>query len=269
MKKLATLLLSATLLSGAVYADADKVMATYKGGEVKESDIMNKFKDALSAQPTYKDKKFTEFDKKLQDALVTGFVNTKLLELEAKSSNLETSKEYQEKLAQAKEQLLQQVIIEGYLKKSVTDSMIDAEYDKLAKDLVGKEEVKASNITVDTEEKAKEVKKKLSKGAKFADVLKEYSADEKGSGGTLGYFMEGKLPIPEIEKKAFSMKVGEISDPIKTEFGWNIIKVEDRRKVKVPSKEEARQAIVSRLNSIALEKYLEELMKKYDVKITD
>ena len=268
MKKLVTLLLSATLLSSATYA-ADNIVATYKGGEVKESEVMDQFKDALSQEPSFKDKKFADLDKKMQEALVKGYLNTKLLALDAKSSGLEDSKEFQEKIARAKDQMLQQQVIETYLKKAVTDSMIDAEYTKLADGLKGKEEVKASHILVDTEEKAKEAKKKLSKGAKFADVAKEFSKDEssKASGGTLGYFMEGQL-VPEFEKKAFSMKVGEISDPVKTQFGWHIIKVEDKRKVKVPSKEEAKQSVVSKLNREALEKFFEELAKKYDLKMS-
>ena len=268
MKKLATWLLSATLLSTASYAEEDKSLATFKGGEVKTTDVMNQFKDALSQDPTFKDKKFSEFESKMQEALIKGFVNTKLLSLEAQSSGLENTKEFQAKLANVKDQMLQQQVVENYLKKAVTDSMIDTEYNKLVESLKGKEEVKASHILVDTEEKAKEAKKKLSKGAKFADVAKEFSSDKStsASGGTLGYFTEGQL-VPEFEKKAFSMKVGEISDPIKTQFGWHIIKVEDKRKVQVPSKEEAKQGIVTKLNREALEKFFAELGKKYDLKM--
>lgn len=268
MKKLATLLLSATLLSSGAYGEEDKVLATYKGGSVKSSEVMTQFKDALSNQPAFKGKSFSELDKNMQEALVKGFVNTKLLTLEAKNSGIESSKEFQDKLTQSKEQMLQQQIVDQYLKKSVTEAMIDAEYNKLVESLKGKEEVKASHILVDDEEKAKEAKKKLSKGAKFADVVKEFSKDQstKSSGGTLGYFMEGQL-VPEFEKKAFSMKVGEISDPVKTEFGWHIIKVEDKRKIKVPTKEEAKAGLVSKLNREALEKYFVELDKKYDLKI--
>jgi peptidylprolyl isomerase/peptidyl-prolyl cis-trans isomerase C len=195
-------------------------------------------------------------------------LNTKLLAIEAKNSGIENSKEFQEKFSTAKDQMLQQKVIEDYLKKAVTDSMIDTEYNKLVDSLKGKEEVKASHILVDTEEKAKEAKKKLSKGSKFADVVKEFSNDQstKASGGTLGYFIEGQL-VPEFEKKAFSMKVGEISDPVKTQFGWHIIKVEDKRKVKAPSKEEAKQSVVSKLNRDALEKFFDELAKKYDLKM--
>ena len=268
MKKLATLLLSATLLSSGAYAAEDKSIATFNGGEVKESDVMNQFKDALSQDPTFKDKKFTDLDKTMQENMVKSYINMKLLSIEAKNSGVENAKEFQDKLAMTKDQMLQQKVIEDYLKKAVTDSMIDTEYNKLADSLKGKEEVKASHILVDTEEKAKEAKKKLSKGTNFADVAKEFSNDKstKSSGGTLGYFIEGQL-VPEFEKKAFAMKVGEISDPVKTQFGWHIIKVEDKRKVKVPSKEEAKQSVISKLNRDSLEKFFDELSKRYDVKM--
>lgn len=268
MKKLATLLLSATLLSGSAYADADKAVATFKGGEIKESEIMTQFKEVLSRDPNFKDKQFSDLDAKLQEGLVKAYVNTKLLTIDAKNSGLENSKEFQEKLTSMKEQMLQQKVIEDYLKKTVTDSMIDTEYNKLVEALKGKEEIKASHILVDSEEKAKEAKKKLSKGSKFEDVVKEFSKDDstKAAGGVLGYFREGQV-VPEFEKKAFAMKVGEISDPVKTQFGWHIIKVEDKRKVKAPSKDEAKQEVVSRLNREAVEKFFDELAKKYNLKM--
>ncbi len=267
-KKLATLLLSATLLSSSIaYAD-DKVLATFKGGDVKESEVMGQFKDALQSQPNFKDKKFSELERNMQEALIRGFVNTKLIELDAASSGVENSKDFQAKLEQTKKQLMQQEVIDTYLKSAVTDKMLDDGYTKLAASLKDKDEIKVSHILVDTEEKAKAAKKKLNKGAKFADVVKEFSTDQqsKASGGTLGYFTQGQM-VPEFETKAFAMKVGEISDPVKTPFGWHIIKLEDKRKAKVPTKDEAKTSIVNKLNRDALEKLFEDLGKKYDLKV--
>lgn len=268
MKKLATILLSTVLLSPFAYA-GDAVLGSYKGGDVKESQVMEQFKAAFESQPNLKGKKFEELDKTIQETLVRGYINGKLLDEEVKKSGIEDTKEFKEKIAAMKDQLAKQEIIERFLKTAVTDSMVDAEYDKMAKEMKGQQEVKASHILVDSEEKASEVKKKLSKGAKFADVAKEFSKDEgtKASGGALGYFTKGQL-VPEFEQKAFSMKVGEISDPVKTQFGWHVIKVEDKRAVKLPTKDEAKPALAKKLSGEAVEKYFADLSAKADVKVT-
>ncbi len=267
-KQLTTLLLSATLLSSSMAFAEDKVLATYKDGDVKESQVMTQFKEALQSQPALKDKKFSDLDRNMQEALLRGYINSKLLEKESTNSNVESSKEFQEKLSNVKKQLVQQEIVDKYLKNAVTEKMIDEEYKKLADNLKGKEEIKVSHILVETEETAKDVKKQLNKGAKFADIAQKYSTDQssKASGGTLGYVMQGQL-VPEFEQKAFSMKNGEISEPVKTQFGWHIIKLEDKRKATVPSKDEAKSAIVNKLNRDAMEKFFEDLSKKADVKI--
>ena len=118
-------------------------------------------------QAENKGKNFSELDKKVQELLVRGYINQKLFEKEADKLGIRKSKEFQEKLKVAESQMLQQELIERHLKTAVTDKMVDAEYDKLAKSLKGQREVKASHILVDTEEKAKEIKKKLNKGSKF------------------------------------------------------------------------------------------------------
>lgn len=268
MKKLAILLLSTTLTISPVFADNDPVVATYKGGDVKVSQVMEQFKPAFASQPNMKDKKFSELDKNLQETLVRGYINAQLLDKEAQNQKITSSKEFQDKVANVTKQLAQQELIEKHLKDAVTDSAVNEEYTKLSKSLEGQEEVKASHILLETEAQAKEVKQKLDKGAKFADIAKKSSKDEgtKASGGSLGYFMKGQL-VPEFEAKAFSMKPGQVSDPVKTQFGWHIIKVENKRPVKVPSPEEAKPNITNKLNREAVEKYLNELGAKADIKL--
>lgn len=268
MKKLAILLLSTTLTVSHAFADSDPVVATYKGGDVKVSQVMEQFKPAFDAQPNMKGKQFADLDKNLQETLVRGYINAQLLDKEVQNQKITASKEFQEKIANVTKQLAQQELIEKYLKNAVTDSAISDEYTKLAKNLEGQEEVKASHILLETEAQAKEVKQKLDKGAKFADIAKKSSKDEgtKTSGGSLGYFTKGQL-VPEFEAKAFSMKPGQVSDPVKTQFGWHIIKVENKRPIKVPSKDEAKQNITNKLNREAVEKYLNELGAKADIKL--
>ncbi len=269
MKKLATLILSATLLSSPAFGASDAVLATYKGGKVTEGQVMEKFQPIFDSQPNFKGKKFSDLDRATQESLVRDYINAKLVDEEIKKSGIEDSKEFQDKLAATKQNLAQQALIERQVKAGVTDAMIDAEYDKMVKEMTGQEEIKVSHILVKTEEEARVAKKKLSKGTKFADVAKEFSVDEsaKTNGGTLGFFVKGQL-VPEFSNKAFSMKVGEISDPVKTQFGWHIIKVEEKRAVKVPAKEEAKAGLVQKLSRDVVVKYLETLNSKADVKFT-
>lgn len=106
------------------------------------------------------------------------------------------------------------------------------------------EQVEASHILVYEEETAKEVKRKLDEGADFAQLAAEYSKDTGNAqyGGELGYFGRGEM-VEEFEEAAFSMKVGEISDPVKTKFGYHIIKVTDRKEAKAANLEDSREEI--------------------------
>jgi peptidylprolyl isomerase/peptidyl-prolyl cis-trans isomerase C len=268
MRKLAIVFLSATLLTSSALAADSKVVATYTGGDVKSSQVMEQFQPVLAMQPENKGKSFSELDKNVQELLVRGYINQKLFEKEADKLGIRNSAEFKEKLQVAESQLLQQELIERHLKTAVTDAMVDVEYGKLIESLKGQKEVKASHILVDTEEAAKEIKKKLNKGSKFKDLVKEFSKDEgsKANGGELGYVMKGQL-VPEFESKAFSMKKDEISDPVKTQFGWHIIKVLDSRDVKTPSKEQAASSIRSKLSREAIEKYFTKLSDQADVKL--
>ena len=273
MKKVAIALLSVTLISSSACAenkDAENknIVATYSEGEVTSEQVMEQFKPMLDMQPENKDKKFSELDKNVQEMLVKGFINQKLFEKEAEKLGIRSSEDFKKKVKAAESQLLQQELIERQLKTAVTDKLIDEEYNKLAKELKGQKEIRVAHILVDTEEKAKEIKKKLNKGSKFEDLVKEFSKDEgsKANGGELGYVMKGQL-VPEFENKAFSMKQDEISDPVKTQFGWHIIKALDSRDVKIPPKEQALNGIKGKLSRDTIEKYITELSAKAKIEL--
>jgi parvulin-like peptidyl-prolyl isomerase len=268
MKRISIAFLSASLLASSAFANEDKVVATYKGGEVKESQIMQQFQSSLDNQPSAKGKKFSDLNANIQEMLVRGYIHTKLFEQEAKNSNIESSKEFQAKLNIAKNQMIQQELMERYVKSHVDEKMINAEYDKLVASLKGKEEVKVSHILLATEKEAVNIKNRLNKGEKFAKLAKDLSKDEgsKENGGEIGYITSGQL-VPEFENKALSMKVNEISSPVKTQFGWHIIMVLDKRPAQITSKEEATANITNRLSRDAILKYVADLESKADVKI--
>jgi peptidyl-prolyl cis-trans isomerase C len=107
----------------------------------------------------------------------------------------------------------------------------------------GQEEVRARHILVETEEEAKAILEQIKGGADFATLAKEKSKDPGGAdGGDLGYFSKDQM-VPEFAEVAFKMYPGQISNPVKTQFGWHIIKVEDKRAKPVPSFEQVRDRV--------------------------
>ena len=130
----------------------------------------------------------------------------------------------------------------------ITDEEMAKHFEENKASFGHEEQVKASHILVETEDVALEVKAKLDAGEDFAELAKEYSIDEANSqlGGNLGYFAESKM-VAEFSDAAFSLEVGEISDPVKTNFGYHIIKVEDKMEEKVPVLEENVEEIKSQL----------------------
>ncbi|TDL83430.1 foldase [Peribacillus frigoritolerans] len=135
------------------------------------------------------------------------------------------------------------------------------------------EQVKASHILVEDEAKAKEVKEKLDGGADFIELAKEYSTDTSNSenGGDLGYFAKGEM-VAEFEEVAFAMKEGEISEPVKTEFGYHIIKFADKKAaadaVFEDKKEEIKETLFDQKMQTAYTAWLQEKKEEYDIKNT-
>ena len=138
-------------------------------------------------------------------------------------------------LDSVKENIKTYLLTEKLLKDrvSITDDQIKEYFDANKDSFAQAEQVEASHILVDDEKTAEEVKKKLDDGGDFAELAKEYSTDTSNaeSGGELGYFGKGEM-VQEFDDKAFAMKKGEISEPVKTEFGYHIIKVTGKKEAK-------------------------------------
>lgn len=168
---------------------------------------------------------------------------------------------------------------EDYLKKNIKNSILMEKYSAHLQDTikVSDDEVKkyydkhkdelaqvdASHILVKSEDMAKKVKKELDQGAKFEDLAKKYSTDtsNKDNGGALGYFGKGQM-VKEFDEKVFSMKKGEISDPVKTEFGYHIIKVNDIK----DSLESMKDALSQKVKSEKVQENMKKVESKKKVK---
>jgi len=268
IKKIVGLLVtSASLYS---YATDDKTLATYKGGEIKESQVFEQIKSQFEANPQLKDKKFSDLDAGIKEALVKQYLAGKLIEQEAKNSGIENSREFQQKLEDSKKVLLQSEYVESELKKQVTDNDVDAKAKEIIDSLKDKNEVKISHILVDSEEIAKDIISRIKKGEKFSDLAKKYSKDAASkdkAGQVQNYLRQGAGSPKELEDKIFTMKKGESSDkPIKTDFGYHVVKIDDIRKIKAPSERDAKAQANQILRSEKLNQIIEDLNKKYDVK---
>jgi peptidyl-prolyl cis-trans isomerase C len=162
--------------------------------------------------------------------LVNSLVDTKLVAAEARKINLQNDEQVRKRLVRIEEQILERAFLTTYIEKRITEAMLAAHYEKLIAANSSKEEVQARHILLEKKAHALEVIKKLEEGADFAELAMSRSTGPSAAkGGDLGFFAEGQM-VPAFSKAAFSLKKGEITkNPVQTEFGWHVIKVEDRR----------------------------------------
>lgn len=152
----------------------------------------------------------------------------------------------------------------------ITDEELQTYFDENKNSLGEAEQVKASHILVEDEATAKEVKQKLTDGADFAELAKEYSTDEgtKENGGELGFFARGTM-VTEFEDVAFTLPVNEISDPVKTDYGYHIIKMEEKKEAKEAnfedSKAEIKETLIDQKMETEYSTWLEEKKNDYDI----
>ena len=155
----------------------------------------------------------------------------------------------------------------------ISDEEMKTYFDENKDSFAEAEQIKASHILVADEKTANEVKQKLSDGGDFAKLAKEYSTDEgtKDSGGDLGYFAKGTM-VAEFDDVAFGLKVGQVSKPVKTEYGYHIIKVKAKKQAKVANyndrKDEIKATLLDQKIDSKYTTWLEEKKKSYDVENT-
>lgn len=175
-------------------------------------------------------------------------------------------------LAQVKANLTSTLKIKKLLSPriEVTEEEMKAFFEENKEDFAQEEQVKARHILVATEKEAQEIKDKLAKGEDFAALAKEYSLDDstKNNGGQLGFFNRGDM-TPEFEKAAFSLPVGEVSAPVKTEYGYHLIKVEEKREAAAPDYEKSKADIKEYLFNQKLQQeynpWLQEVSADYEI----
>jgi peptidyl-prolyl cis-trans isomerase C len=252
---------STTTAPAPAKSDPNQVVAEINGEKVTRQQVLDSASDLPPQVREQIDLVFPQ--------LVERYIGLTLIGAEGRKQNLAEDPQVKAKVAEAEEIAIRQAYVSRVLKEKVTDAAIKAAYDEKVKTLAEVEEVSAAHILVASEDDAKAIIAELQGGSDFATIAKEKSTD-KGSGangGDLGWFTK-EVMVKEFADAAFAMKPGEIStQPVKSQFGWHIIKLNDRRKKAPPSLEELRSEIQTDLSEKAIQAVVNDLRKAAEVKV--
>jgi peptidyl-prolyl cis-trans isomerase C len=210
------------------------VVAKVNGVEIRESDLALAEQDIGQQLPP-----MSPNDKR--DYLVNYVGDMILLTQTAEAKKMNQGQDFQQQLEFARKKLLMGKLLQEEGKAAVTDAALHKVYDDAVKQMKPEQEIRARHILVSTEDEAKAIRTQLQSGADFAKLAKEKSKDPTAAtqGGELGYFTKEQM-VPEFAEAAFKLDKGQISEPVKTSFGWHIIEVEDKRMKPVPTFDQVR-----------------------------
>lgn len=242
------------------------LVAVVNGKEITKNDVV-KFLNDIGPQMAMQFQS-PEGIKRVIDELV----NQELLYLDAVEMNLEADEEFKSVLEQTKINLLKDYAVNKLIRDvAATEKEVEDYFQSNAASFNKPETVEASHILVDNEAKANEIIEELNKGLAFEEAAREYSScPSKEAGGALGEFTKGQM-VPEFEQAAFSMAEGQVSEPVKTQFGYHIIKLTKKHPAAISNLEDIKADVTNQVVRLKQqEQYLEKissLKDKYEVKM--
>jgi peptidyl-prolyl cis-trans isomerase C len=243
-------------------ADSNPVLAKVNGSEIRQSDV-NVAEEELGPSLAQMDPAAR------QDNVLSFLIDMKIIAKAAEDKKIENSDDFKKRLAFARDRLLMDKLLASEGKAALTPDAMKTVYDDASKQITSEQEVHARHILVPTEEEAKKIEDQLKKGADFAELAKKESKDPGASdGGDLGFFTKEQM-VPEFSKVAFELEPGKISDPVKTQFGWHIIKVEEKRARKAPDFEQVKPQIEQYVTRKAQAEYVAKLRETAKVERMD
>jgi peptidyl-prolyl cis-trans isomerase C len=196
-------------------------------------------------------------------SLLTRAIDSKLVTLEGRRAGFSKDPDVKKRLLDVEDQIISEIFLTKTIGSQVTEEALQKIYSETKSEMASGDQIKARHILLDSEEKAMEIIKKLQAGGEFAKLASEYSTGPSAaSGGDLGWFGEGQM-VPEFSKAAFALNPGDIvTKPVKTQFGWHIILVEDRKVSAPPSFDEAKEQLASTMSQKLLKELIETLRTK-------
>jgi peptidyl-prolyl cis-trans isomerase C len=235
-------------------AQQDPVVARVNGTELHRSEVLAA-RQMLPAQ--VQQIPFEQVYPQLLDSLVTNLLAAQA----GRKQKLADDPEVKKRLQWAQDQIIEEVYLSRYIRGAMTDDRIKARYDQFLKDQKPQDQVNAKHILVKTEDEAKSVIADLKNGGDFAAIAKEKSNDPgtKATGGDLGWFTKDEM-VPEFAEVTFKLQKGQYTEtPVKTQFGYHVILLVDRRTAPPPTIEEARPQVVALLQRELIEQKVKEL----------
>src|ERR1700732_3534982 len=245
--------LALALLAGPGRAeDANPVLAKVNGSEIRQSDV------ALAEEEL--GPSLAQMDPATKkDNVLSFLIDMKIVAKAAEDKKVENNEDFKKRLAFTRSRLLMDSLLASEGKAATTDDAMKKVYEDASKQIAGEQEVHARHILVETEDEAKAVAEELKKGADFADIAKKKSKDPGASdGGDLGFFTKDQM-VPEFSTVAFALEPGKISEPVKSQFGWHIIKVEEKRNRKAPEFDQVKSQIETYVTRKAQADYVAKL----------
>ena len=250
------------LITGSPARADDKVLAKVNGVEIKESDV------ALAEEELAPS--LQQMDPASRKDNVLGFlIDLQIVAKAAEDKKIENTDDFKKRLAFTRKRLMMDSLLAAEGKAATTDEAMKKVYEDASKQITSEVEVRARHILVETEDEAKAVVEELKKGADFAELAKKKSKDPGASdGGDLGFFTKDQM-VPEFSAVAFVLEPGKVSDPVKSQFGWHIIKVEEKRNRKAPDFEQVKSQVETYVTRKAQADYVGKLREAAKIERMD
>ena len=251
-----------TLANTAPLAAQDTVLVSVNDVKITEKDLQlaaSEIGPQLSSVP----------EDQRQAVLVEYLIENTLFALAGKKDNVGESDGFEDRISYYRQRAMR----DAFFDKAVTNAVTEADAKKVYDEQIGsqtpKEEVRARHILVKTEAEARDVIERVNRGDEFADLAKELSTGPSNTrGGDLGFFAKGQMVKP-FEDAVFKLEKGGVSDPVKTQFGWHVIKLEEKRKQEVPKFGPLKQRIMASLVQRKAQEVLESLRTDAKIEFVD
>ncbi len=267
MKALKTLLGAsvialAAMASAPAIAQDSKVLATVDGTEITEADVATA-RAEIGAE-------LAQIPADQRDRVLVEFlIENQLLSTAAETDKLTEQPGFERRLKYYRRRALRDLYFETKVRGAVKEDDARKIYDEQVAKIKPETELRARHILVESEADARVAIERLNRGDEFAELAKELSkGPSKVQGGDLGYFTKGQM-VKEFEEAAFKLEKGATSEPVKTQFGWHVIKAEDKREKKPPTFDAVKEQIISALVQQKAQEVMKALRSKAKVEVVD